>query len=115
MILNIAILVAGFAWLVLLTWVVYLAIMMLKQALKTGALNDRPYAKAFGYGALWLIGLPLDFCLNVACSIPFAQPPLELTLTARLKKNVEKYPRWRGKLARWICYEFLEFADPGHC
>lgn len=101
-----------FAFFILyMTWIHYLAVMHLKRH------RDELSGAAKFLGSLALfIGLVFDLILNILASIPFLQPPLELTLTSRLKKNLNK-DNFRGKLARWICHNLLDKFDPsgGHC
>jgi hypothetical protein len=95
-----------------LTWVMYLAIMGLIPYRK----QMHPVAKAHAY-VLVAIGLIMDTILNVViASVLLLQPPGEFLLTTRLKKNIKR-GGWRGAVSSWVCVHLLDQFDPKgyHC
>jgi len=102
---------AGFVYLMGITWLFYLAIMMLKQHEKSLTLP----AKVFGYPML-AIGLVLDTAFNWICgTVFFLEFPREFLFTARCDRWLTS-PMWRGSVARWFCRNFLDPFDGGkHC
>lgn len=101
--------VAAFIW---GTWIFYLAVMNLSRNKDKMSLP----AKVLGYPVL-AVGVVLDVAINW-CVAPFIflAPPKELLLTARLKRHIA-VGGWRGRVALWVCHNFLNGFDPGgtHC
>ena len=98
--------------LMVLTWVMYLAIMGLIPYRH----EMHPIAKGHAY-VLVAIGLVMDTILNiVVASVILLQPPRELLLTTRLRKNVRR-GGWRGRVSKWVCVHLLDQFDPKgyHC
>lgn len=102
--------VLGSYLLMVLTWVMYLAIMQLIPHRHT----MHPIAKVHAY-ILVAIGLLMDTLLNVfVASVILLQPPREFLLTDRLQRNII-LGGWRGKVSKWICEHLLDQFDPkGH-
>ena len=96
--------------LMVLTWVMYLAIMGLIPHRK----ELHPIAKVHAY-ILVAIGLLMDTILNVVvASVILLQPPREFLLTHRLQKNIRR-GGWRGRVSKWVCEHLLDQFDPkGH-
>ena len=95
-----------------LCWVLYLAVMSLARHRH----ELRPVAKIHAY-MLLAVAYPLDIVLNVIVgTLVFISPPLELTLTGRLKRH-QRDGGLRGKMAAWVCTHFLNTFDPDghHC
>lgn len=106
------IIVAGLLYLMVVTWVFYLAIMTLKRHRE----NLTTPAKFFAYPIIYL-GLAVDVVFNViAGSVFFLEPPKQLLFTGRVESHMHR-TNWRGKLARWFCFHFLDMFDPDgkHC
>jgi hypothetical protein len=108
----------------------YLAIMSLARAKAVGQIVPGTWQSI--WFALWLVpGVIIDWFLNMTLfSIFFLELPktekrsngtirwkwyAEL-ITGRLIRHCGK-PTWRGKLASWICHNFLDKFDPRgkHC
>ena len=97
---------------IILTWVYYLAMMVLKRHHK----NLSGGSKFLGYQAL-AVGLALDVLLNIfVATIIFLDPPREWLFTNRLKRCKHRTD-FRGKLARLFCEKMLDPFDPSgtHC
>lgn len=95
------------------TWAFYLLAMSLTQARRAGKLTRA--ALAMGY-PLVLIGLILDFLLNMVSSVMFLDPPRELLLTTRCNRYIDTYTDWRRAAALWLCRNLLDpFEIGGHC
>lgn len=95
-------------------WVLYLAIMALYRAHLNKSLTKLGYALG---APLLLVGLLLDVVMNITVfSVAFVEIPRELLVTKRLQRHL-KQTGWRFKLAKFICEELLNFADPtgNHC
>lgn len=94
------------------TWIFYLAIMNLLRHRGTLSLP----AKILGWPVV-IVGVVLDVAINwCVASFVFISPPREFLLTARLKRHIRE-GGWRGKVALWVCHNFLNAFDPGgsHC
>lgn len=101
--------VAAFVW---GTWIFYLAVMNLLRHRGTLSLP----AKILGWPVV-IVGVVLDVAINwCVASFVFVSPPKEFLLTARLKRHI-KNGGWRGRVAWWVCHNFLNAFDPGgsHC
>lgn len=93
-------------------WVLYLAVMSLARHRH----ELKPVVKAHAY-LLLAVAYPFDMVLNmVVGTLVFLSPPLELTLTGRLKRH-QRDGGWRGAAAAWVCDNFLDQFDPDgqHC
>lgn len=93
------------------TYVHYLAIMHLAKFRDRLTLSQ----KIFGY-AIYGVGLVLDIVLNLLLSLLLLQVPRQLLVTSRLS-CLKTEAGWRGKFARWVCYDLLDPFDPKgeHC
>ena len=94
------------------TWIFYLAVMNLLRHRGTLSLP----AKILGWPVV-IVGVVLDVAINwCVASFVFVSPPKEFLLTARLKRHI-KNGGWRGRVAWWVCHNFLNAFDPGgmHC
>jgi len=98
------------------SWVLYLAVMNLKEHRH----ELGPVAKVHAY-VLLAVGLVVDLFLTaVIGTVIFADPPKEWTFTGRLKRYHQppyNPGTWRYKVARWICEHLLDQFDPKgkHC
>lgn len=101
------------------TWVFYVAIMGLKFTRDRHRARGRkipPPFKVMAYPALFLF-LLADVAFNVVYgSLLFLEPPKEWLFTSRVSRWNDT-DGWRGKLARWLCENLLDPADPDgrHC
>lgn len=101
-------------------WLFYLAVMNLYRAKKANTI--RWPSLVLGYPIL-LIGALLDLMVNILImSLVFLELPRELLVTQRLARHIREGANWsvitwRGKLAYWICHNFLNAFDPSgdHC
>ena len=94
------------------SWILYLAVMKLKQHRR----ELGPVAKVHAY-LLLAIALIVDLFLTLFVgTLLFLAVPKELTLTARLKRH-QIEGGWRARVAAWICQKLLNQFDPGgkHC
>lgn len=99
-------------WIVL--WVLFLAVMKLRDARDAGTLRARTPAYCLGLFVL-AIGYAVDALVNLTgATLLFLELPRELTVTARCKR-LSPLPTWRGAVARWLCDTLLHPFDPGHC
>lgn len=92
------------------TWLYYVAVMSLKVKYKSLPIESKVLAMIH-----LPIGLILDFCLNVLMSPLFLEPPLELTLSARLKRHRERSRGFRLRIADYICQNLLNPFEQNHC
>jgi len=91
-------------------WVLYAAVMRLKQVRDAGKLTLA--MKVFGYPALF-VGLAVDFVVNVVFgTLVFLQLPHEMTLSTRLWKLSNGDEGWRKNWAYWIRSNLLDAVDP---
>lgn len=96
-----------------ITWVLFLAVMNIKNAKDAGILPKATYIIAY---PMYLVALGFDFILNMASSIIFLEFPRELLLTSRCERHLAEYDGWRFKLAKTICVYLLDpFERGGHC
>lgn len=94
-------------------WTLYLAVMSLASARNSGRLPV--WAKRLGYPIL-VAGYLLDFLANmVVLSIVMMEIPKELLVTSRLSRHIKAGDGYRNKVAKWICHNMLDFADPKGC
>lgn len=100
---------AGYCLLMFVTFILFLAVMMLKRTRDTLP----PIAKRLGYLVLG-IGYLVDFAFNMASTVPFLDLPRELLFTGRVSR-LQRTTGWRARVARWFCANLLEPFDPGHC
>lgn len=90
-------------------WSAYVLVMNLKRARDAGTLSRVAYAMGM---PILIVGYLLDFLVNVlVCTPLFLELPRESTVTARLKRHIDK-DHWRGRLARWIADHLLDPFDP---
>lgn len=100
----------GFAY---VTWAFYLLAMSLIQARRAGRITRT--ALVLGY-PLVIIGLVLDFAMNMLVTAAFLDPPRELLLTTRCNRYIDSYTDWRHRTALWLCQNLLDpFDIGGHC
>ena len=94
-----------------LLWIMYVAVMRLKQVRAAGQLTLA--MKVFGYPALAL-GLLLDLFVNVVvASAVLAEVPRELTLSSRLwRLSNDDSAGWRQKVALAVRVGLLDAIDP---
>ena len=94
-------------------WVLFLAVMMLKQVRDNGQLTG--VAGKLGLSVL-VIGYIVDFVVNmIPATILFLEVPFNLTVTARCSYYINK-EGYRGNIARWLCRNLLDpFQIGGHC
>ena len=105
-------LAAGAYALLIVTWVLYLAIMNLAARRDT----MHPVVRVHAY-ALLLIGYPLDAALNLLVCLLFWRVPRDWLLTGTLKRYLYNDTSWRGDVAAWVCEHLLDpFDQKGrHC
>lgn len=99
---------------VFVLWVFFLAVMQLRTARDAGKL--RGPVKPFAYAVLY-IGWTLDAFVNIfVMTFVFFEIPGEFTVTARVKRHKRSVGN-RGKIASWLCDNFLDPFDPSgsHC
>ena len=100
---------------VVITWVLYLAVMTLREA-KTRA--ELPPVARFIGTAVFAVGLVNDFVLNVLfCFFVFFEPPRAWLLTATLQRHLKDDPTsYKYKVSKWVCQNLLDpFQTGGHC
>ena len=113
--------ILGFTTLMYMTWVFYLAAMMLIEKRKKLKKEGKDYTskqKVWIYPVI-TFGLLSDFVLNFVSSIIFLEPPRydlkEWLLTGRVTRWKNKGGT-RGDFARFVCAELLDpFQIGGHC
>lgn len=95
-------------------WMFYLAVMSLYRA----HLNKTLTRSGYVLGApVILLGLLLDVIMNFSVFIIlFAEIPKELLVTKRLQRHIKGTGK-RQIIAKLICEQLLNFADPtgNHC
>ena len=109
-----AILVVLFAWMLWVFFLAYAALRPYYQANKFETFSPLP---RFAAMVTLYTALIVDVIFNITVgSIAFLELPhwRRLTLTMRCK-HWKYSDTWRGKLARWICADWLNPFDPGHC
>lgn len=94
-------------------WLLYIAIMRLKE--RRDQLH--PFAKANAYLALVLFGYPWDAVMNLLVCLAFLRVPRDWLLTGTLKRALATEVGWREATAAWICTHLLNQFDPSgkHC
>lgn len=90
-------------------WVIYVAMMRLKQVRDAGKLTLA--MKVLGYPVLF-VGLVIDFWLNVLASLVFWERPHEYTLSSRLWRHSQESTGYRQKWAEVIRVNLLDAIDP---
>ncbi len=99
--------------LLMLTWVLYLAIMNL-----SGHRDSlRGFARFNAYCVVLPIGYLFDGALNlIVCGI-FLRRPRDWLLTGTLKRYLNTDNGWRCAVAAWVCTNLLNPFDPKgtHC
>lgn len=105
--------VIGLYLFLLIGWILYVAIMALKDR------RDRlhPFAKFNAYLALALFGYPWDLVMNLLVCVAFVRIPRDWLLTGTLKRALSVETGWREATASWICTNLLNQFDPSgkHC
>lgn len=105
--------IAGGYMLLVVTWVLYLAIMNLAEH------RDRLhwFARINAYGIVLPIGYVFDAALNLLVCAIFLRWPRDWLLTGTLKRNIAVDQGWRCATAAWICEHLLNQFDPKgkHC
>lgn len=108
------------AALVLLTfwalWVFFLAVMALQAARDQGKLTG--WGRRIGLTVL-VVGYALDLVCQILCTALFLEPPplqsgfpfFEATVSARVKRHVERGSGWRKALACWLRDQLLKPFD----
>jgi len=95
------------------TLVFYLAIMNLKR--NKSRINK---TNGFFFGQIIIVGLFLDFVMNVIVgTLFFRELPREWLFTYRLNRHLEESSGWRLRMAAWWCKNLLDPFDPAgsHC
>lgn len=94
-----------------LLWIMYVAVMRLKQVREAGQLTWA--MKVFGYPLL-IVGLVIDFMVNVVFgSLILLEMPREWTLSARLWRwSNDPNGGWRQKVAKAVRVGLLDNIDP---
>lgn len=94
-------------------WVLYVAIMSIKEHRKT----MHPFAKLNAYLALVLFAYPWDVVMNLLVCAAFLRWPRDWLLTGTLKRAINTERNWRETAASWICTHLLNQFDPSgkHC
>lgn len=81
-------------------WVLFLAVMNLKQAKDAGRLHKT--ARAFGVPIL-IAGYLLDCFVQMTVAVViFAEWPRELTVSGRVNRLIESGGGWRKREAQWF-------------
>ena len=86
------------------TWVMYLAIMNLRENRK----KLRGIPKIIAYGLVLPVGLILDGFLNLIVCLIFMRKPKDWLLTGTLKRYLNTDDGWRGKVAASLCTDWLD-------
>lgn len=91
-------------------WVMFLAFMSLYIAWDTLP----KVTKALAVPAV-VIAFLMDVVLNVIATVPFLDPPQEVTFSQRMGRY-KRIKSWRTPIACWICANLLDpFQIGGHC
>lgn len=101
-----------FVCVMVVTWVFFLAVMMLKIKREAGTIPK--VALPFAYVVLG-VGLTLDVIFNVLSTFLFLELPHEYLFTARVSRLIKFGDGWRKRIATWFCEGFLNPFDAGHC
>lgn len=81
-------------------WVLFLAVMNLKQARDAGKLHKAAFA--FGVPVL-VVGYALDVFVQMTVAVViFAELPRELTVSGRVNRLIESGGGWRKREAEWF-------------
>lgn len=104
-----------------ITWLFYLAAMHLKEERDRLKLVGRDFTieqKIWGIPLIFF-GLLIDVFLNATVGWIFLEPPRydlkEWLFTGRVSRWNDT-GGWRGDLARWFCFHFMDpFEKGGHC
>jgi len=90
-------------------YVFYAAVMNIKRVRDAGKLTT--LGKVFGYPTL-VIGLILDLLVNIfVMSVILLEPPLEWTVTSRLKRHHKESDDWRLSVVKFF-EPVLDPLDP---
>lgn len=98
-------------------WVFFLAVMALQAARDQGKLTG--WGQRIGLTVL-VVGYALDLVCQLLCTALFLEPPppqakfpyFETTVSARVKRHVERGSGWRKTLACWLRDHLLKPFDP---
>jgi hypothetical protein len=95
----------------LILWVLFLAVMCLKDARDAGRLS--PLATRLG-NVLLAFGYFWDFGWNALfATVLFLDAPREFTLSARLQRYVDGPDGWRRRRAIWFAINLLNGCSAG--
>lgn len=104
------------AFLFILTFIFYLAVTKLHEALKSGSLQQVHQSVRWTGYVILFIGLLLDTMLNwMFLSVTFLELPHECLATDRVKRHKYKTDGWRHAQAIWWCRNWLAPFDNTHC
>lgn len=93
-------------------WVLYLAVMHLKESRDMAMIPMDAMTPA---KIVLFVGLLIDCVYHITWgTLVFLDIPREWLLTSRLERY-QKRGGWRGKVAHYICKNLLDWADPDGC
>lgn len=106
-------------------WVYYLAIMNLKRKreedkkrISNGekGVEGIPKLTYIMILPILIVGVLLDFIINMLISIPLLDIPREFLVTHRMERLMSR-DDFRGNVSRWMCKNMLNPFDPSgeHC
>jgi len=101
------------------TWIVFVAVMGLKWTRDRHQSRGRPIPtpfKLFAWPVVFVFGL-MDVAFNVVYgTLFFHELPKEWLFTERVSRWND-LNTWQGDLAKWLCWAWLDPADPDgvHC
>lgn len=99
-----------------LTAVFYTSVMHFRIVRDSGVLDTLHWSsRGIAYLTL-LVGLVLDFLLNVlVMSVVFVELPKELLTTSRIRRHKFGQSVWRKRVAVFFCNNYLSPFDAKHC
>jgi len=98
------------------TFLLFLAVMKLRDARDLGALRGLNWTVIWLAYSFLFIGLVMDALLNwIVLTALFVEWPRETLSTLRVKRHKHKSSGWRQRLAAWLCANFLTPFDRSHC
>lgn len=99
--------------LLVVTWVLYLAIMNLSAHRH----EMGPFARFNAYCVVLPIGYLFDAALNLLVCALFLRWPRDWLLTGTLKRHINTNDGWRCSVSAWVCEHLLNPFDPKgtHC